>query len=403
MPQTPRCSHIGPPSRVSLAIYASVAFGLTSPAVLAQELILPSWDFEPGVRIDLLYDDNVRLSETDPQSSFGSLAELYALASRRTEFSDLTFRASVDNIYYSDISDLDTTDGAVGASYAYRTDRATFGLISNFIYDTTLTSEEETTGIVQISRRRSFFDVTPSVEYATSERSRIGADFTFQDVSYEDVEDILLSDYQFARFGLSGEYDLSERATLVTRLFYEEFDSKQNSDQFEAYGADAGVRYQISDRMRLTALAGARSADAQSDAIGVGDDGKSTGPIFEVALERDYGPGLFAVSLARSLIPSGRGTLLDTTRAEAVFSLPVTERGTARIRALGVRNRNPGGEVNVNDRDFLLISPGFRWRLGESTWLDLSYRYRFQDREITDDDAESNAVFLGFGHDWVVR
>ncbi len=402
MRQTPCHSQQSRSSSTRINTCALVLLSALSPGLAAQSL-LPSWVFEPGVRLDLFYDDNVRLSEVDPQSSFGGFAELYAVMSRSTEVSDLRFRGVIDTSYYTDVSELNTTDGAIDASYIYRMERTTLGLVSRLAYDSTLTSEEETTGIVQINKRRTSFDISPSVDYAISERATAGLDFTFQDVSYEDASDILLSDYQYMQVGLNGEYGLTERVTLLARLLYDRFDSEQIVDQSDAYGGEAGLRYELSDRMTLTAVAGARAVDQTSDVGGQSVDTSSSGPMFNVSLRRDYGPGEIDITFERSLLPSGRGTLLDTTRAGIGLSFPVTERAVARLDMVGVRNRNPGDETNFNDRDFFLVTPGLRWLLSESTWLDVSYRYRYQDREIAEGNAQSNAVYIGFVHDWAAK
>ncbi len=385
-----------------LSTPAAVLIALFPPHLCA-EFILPAWDFEPGVSLRLFYDDNVRLSSDNPQGSFGGIAEAYGLFSRNSEISEFSIRAAVDYSYYAELSELDNADGALDISYAYRMDRAEFGLNAGFVYDTTLTSEEETTGLVQINKRRSLFEIQPSMEYALSERARVGAEVLLQDVAYEDVQEIVLSNYQFLRFGVNGHYDLNERATMVGRALYDRFDSEQNADQSESVGAEVGLSYRLSERMVLTGLVGGRTASANSENQNQSGNDRSTGPIFELGLERDYELGSIGLVLQRSLLPSGRGTLLDTTRASLVIARPVTERTTARLRAIAVRNRNPDGGVNLNDRDFFLISPGVRWRLAESTWIDLSYRFRMQSREVLDSDAESNAVFLGLSHDWAAR
>ncbi len=394
----------GPSCRIGAVILVVSSAAFVPPAVLAQ-LNLHSWDIEPGVRLQLLYDDNVRFSIDDPQSSFGGIAEAYANLSRRTEVSDLTLRAAVVQLYYTDATELDSTDGSAEAAFAYRMERSEAGLVSRFVYDTTLTSEAEaeTSGIVELNKRRNFFEISPYWEYSLTERARVGADVMLQEVSYEDVSEILLSNYRFGRVGLSGEYDFTERTALVGRLNYDRYDSEQADDNSETFGVEAGLRYRFSERTTIRALAGARSATSTTgDATDSGDD-RSTGPIFEFGFEQDYEVGSIDMTLERSLLPSGRGSLLDTTRAVVQITRPLSERLAARLRAIGVRNRNPDGEVSFNDRDFLLVSPGLRWRLAESTWLDLSYRYRWQDRELTSGDAVSNAVFFGIGHDWAAR
>jgi len=388
-------------TRDRLELCAGLACCLASPLSGAQA-VLPSWDFEPGVRLGLFYEDNVRLSVRNPESSPGGIAEAYGLLSRSTEASDLSVRAGAISRYYVDVSELDTTDGSLEAAWAYRTERSEFGLGASFLYDSTLTSEEETTGLVQDRKRRKRFEIAPTWQYDVSERSRLGANFSFVDVSYEDVAQIVLTDYQFARLGLDGEYDLTERAALVGRLGFDRYDPEEQAfGRTESYGAEAGVSYELSERTTLTALGGVRSANTDSGIPGRGDD-SSTGPIFEVGFERDYEPGSIRLVIGRSLLPSGRGELLDTTRAALTVSRPVTERLTASLRAVGVRNRNADEASSFNDRDYLSISPSLRWQLGQSTWLDLSYRYRNQDRDNVG-SADANAVFLGFGHDWAAR
>jgi hypothetical protein len=375
---------------------------ITSVTLARAEVALPSWDFEPGIRLSALYDDNVRLSRIDPEGSFGGIISAYALASQRTEVRDLSFRATVDSRLYTDISELDSTDGSVEFDYGYRFDRGEVGLFSSFVYDSTQISEEETTGLVQINQRRKRFEIRPSGQYLISERARVGADVSLQDVSYEDVDDDVLSDYQFMRIGLNGGYDLNERMEMLGRLTHDRYDS-EDSDRSESLGGELGVRYQLSERTVLNALAGVQSVKASSDDIDDGDDDRSTGPIFEVGFQRDYQPGLVRVLLQRSLLPSGRGTLLDTTRANLFISRPITERWTARLAVNAGRNRNPDGSTNFNDRDFVTVSPGLRWRVGESSSLDLSYRFRWQEYDVLSGDAMSNAVFLAFVHDWTAR
>jgi len=388
-------------TRDRLELCAGLACCLASPLAGAQA-VLPSWDFEPGVRLGLFYEDNVRLSVRNPESSPGGIAEAYGLLSRSTEASDLSVRAGAISRYYVDVSELDTTDGSLEAAWAYRTERSEFGLGASFLYDSTLTSEEETTGLVQDRKRRKRFEIAPTWQYNVSERARLGANFSFVDVSYEDVPQIVLTDYQFASLGLTGEYDLTERTDLVGRLTFEQYDPEaQVFGRTQSSGAEAGFNYQISERTTLTALGGVRYAETDSGIPGQEDD-SSTGPIFEVELQRDYEPGSIGIVIGRSLLPSGRGRLLDTTRAVLTVSRPVTERLTGRLRVLGVRNRNEAGGATFNDRDYLLIAPGVRWQLGQSTWLDLSYRYRTQDRENVG-SAESNGLFLGFTHDWAAR
>ena len=392
-------SHPGASAFLVLGVMA-----VNSPAI-SDDILQHPWTFEPGARLNLFYDDNVRLSVDDPEASLGGLAVIYGSLAKRTEKSNLELRATVDSRYYDGSSELNTTDGALDLVYGYRMSRVRFGLGSRFRYDSTLTSEDEadTTGLVQANKRRSSIEVTPSLGYDLSERARVDAIYTFQDVSYEDAENILLSNFQNSRLGLNTEYDLSERSHLLGQMSYEKYESEEVSESSDSYGIQAGIRFQLSERTMLSALGGARFAEIRSNGTGQSgtEDESSSGPLLEVDLDRRYERGgSLRVSVERSLLPSGRGSLLDTTRATVSVSSPITERLTSSLTARGVRNRNPGGEVNVNNRDYLFLSPALRWKLSESSWLDLSYQYRWQDRDVVNGIADSNAVYFGYGYDW---
>ncbi|WP_295405081.1 hypothetical protein [uncultured Thiocystis sp.] len=373
-------------------------------SAFSDDILQQPWKFEPGARLSLFYDDNVRLSVDDPEASLGGLAEIYGLLAWRTEKSSLGLRAAIDGSYYDDISELNTTDGSLDFTYDYRMSRVKFGLVTRLRYDSTLTSEDEadTTGVVQANKRRTSLEIGPSIGYDLTERARINAEYTFLDVSYEDAEAISLSNFQNSRLGFNTEYDLSERSRLLGRLSYEQYESDEVSQSSESFGVEAGFRFQFSERTTLSALGGARFASIKSDGTGQSgsDDENSSGPLLEVGLDRIYERGTLRLSLERSLLPSGRGSLLDTTIASVIVSSPLTERLTSSLTARGIRNRNPGDEVNANDRDYLILSPALRWRLNESSWLDLSYRYRWQDREVLDGIADSNSVYFGYGYDW---
>lgn len=163
--------------------------------VSGDDVIQQPWTFESGVRLNLFYDDNVRLTVDNPQSSPGGLAEVYGLVAKRTEVTDLSLRATVDSRYYNDISELNRTDGSLDFSYVQRMSRFRFGLASSFDYDSTRTSEELTSGITQVNKRRISLGIIPSIGFDISERARLDADYAFLDVSYEDVNQIPLSNY----------------------------------------------------------------------------------------------------------------------------------------------------------------------------------------------------------------
>ena len=363
---------------------------------VAQPVEADLWYIEPQAILRGFYDDNVRLQPRNAESSFGAIVRGRVELGRRTEVSDIGLSAEVNSRHYSEVSELDRTDGSLNVAWGYQLERHRLGLNAAFDYDSTLTSEEQTTGLVQVNKRRSRFLVRPSWGYALSERTDLEAGFSYEDVSYEDVDVIPLFDYTFARAGLLAGHDLSERLQLLGRFSYDNFEAAQVKTESTAYGIEAGARYRWSETLALSFLAGLRSADSQTPSLeGVLVDSDTTGPLFELNLKKDFLVGGLEFTAERSLLPSSRGTLLDTTGLTLAFDYPVTPLWTFALNARAYRNRNPGDEVSGNDRDYLQIAPRLQRRLSNALRLDLGYRYRWQDREETAQDAAtSNAVFL---------
>ncbi|WP_139191928.1 hypothetical protein [Thiocapsa roseopersicina] len=342
----------------------------------------------------------MRLSTTDPQSSFGAIVRGEILAGRRTEVSDIGVGLKVDTRQYSDVSELDRTNGALGFRSRFQVNRHSLGFDTSLDYDSTLTSEEATTGIVQVNKRRSKVFVRPSWRYELTERTTLDAGVSYEDVSYEDVDVIPLTNYTFARASFAVGYQLTERLQLVGQTAYDEYDASEVDTRSTSVGVEAGLKYLLSETSTIRAAAGIRQSDAQTPTEEGVIDTTNSGPIFELEWTKDFIVGGIELLAERSLVPSGRGTLLDTTGINLAFNYPITERWTFGLDASGYRNRNPGGEISGNDRDFVNLAPRLERRLTEALRLDLSYRYRWQKREISEDDAVSNAVFLSVTYRW---
>ncbi|UHD17130.1 porin family protein [Thiocapsa bogorovii] len=321
-------------------------------------------------------------------------------AGRRTEVSDIGLGLTVNSKQYADASDLDRTNGSLAFISSYQLDRHRLGLNADLDYDSTLTSEEATTGFVQVNKRRSRFVVRPTWAYQITERATLDTGLSYEDVSYEDVNQIPLSNYTFARANVTIGYQISERMQLVGQTAYDNYESTADGTRTTSVGVEAGLRYLLSETSSIRALAGVRHSDAETPIEDGVDDTDSFGPIFQLEWTKDFIVGGVELLAERSLLPSGRGTLLDTTGITLGFDYPISPLWTFGLNASAYRNRNPGGEISGNDRDYVDVSPRLGRRLSESLSLDLSYRLRWQKREIIAEDAVSNAIFLSVNYKW---
>lgn len=358
------------------------------------------WFIEPIASVDFFYDDNVRLSLTDPLSSFGARAKMDVDIGRRTEVSEIALATQLRAVEFTDASELNSVDGTLALETARQLERHRLGLDLGLDYDSTLTSEEATSGLVQVNKRRKLFFVRPAWSYALGPRTSLDLAASYTDASYEDVDIIPLFDYTFGTLSLGTAYALSQRATLSGRLIYETYDASQIRTQSDTYGFLVGGTYLFSQSLSVSALVGARRADAEVPSFRGTESSESTGPLAELRLQKDFEVGRLSFEVNRSLVPSSTGTLLDTTAGALRLDYPVAARWRVLLGVNAYRNRNPDGEITANDRDFVDVTPRIRHDLSDWWQLDLGYRYRYQKREILPDAAESNAVFLTLRYIW---
>ncbi|WP_040854707.1 hypothetical protein [Thiorhodovibrio frisius] len=209
------------------------------------------WYLQPKASVDSFYDDNVRLTTIDAQSSVGAVARAEVKLGRRTEAGEVAINGGVSSHRYDAVSELNNTDGFLGLSSAYQLERSRFGLSTLIEYDSTLTSEVETSGYVQTNKRRTRLFVAPSWSYSLSNRASLGVGASYTDVSYQDVGQIPLYNYRMTGGSLEGIYLWSERAQLISRLAYDHYEADGLGTSSDTIGLLTGGAFAISERMSL--------------------------------------------------------------------------------------------------------------------------------------------------------
>jgi hypothetical protein len=363
------------------------------------------WRLQPNANVQLDYDDNVRFTTVDAESAFSTNLMAALRAIRSTEITDVGFAVGLAGSTFSGISELDNTNGYVGLDLGHRLERSRFRLDTRFVSQSTLNSEEATTGLVQVNRQQNQWLVNPGWSYLVSERATLDLAANFQDVSYQDAEDaedvdgVPLFNYRTGSLELGGGYAWSERLGLTGSLSYDRYEAQGTTNESTNVSALVGAEYQLSETTSLSALVGLRRTEETIDGLGgLTLTRASSGPSYALSLSKRFeaGGGL-ALEARRELLPSGSGGVLDTTGISANLSLLVRPRWRFALSAVGYRNRSPGGETDANDRTFASVAPSIAYELDEYWRLSAGYRFRWQESDEVPGDAVSNAVFLTLG------
>ena len=357
------------------------------------------WYVEPSVRANVFYDDNIGLRSEDKESSSGVAASADVTAGRRTETTDIGLSAEVVAERYFDASDYNVTDFFFDFAAAHKRQHDLFGLDASFDYDSTLTSEIETTGIVRDNQRRSRWYLGPSWTRSLTERLNAQLYAGYASVSYED-DAPGLEDYTNVNLGLLGTYLVSETMQATGRVMYDRYESDTTDRTTDAVGVSIGVRNAFSETLSGFVELGARHAEYDLP-TGIDQSDTNTGPLANIGLDWRRETGRWSFLLGRSLLPSGSG-LVDTTSARVSGRENLSERWAALLDVNAIHNRYDLQGGDDNTRDFVSLQPKIRYKLTEWWEIEGSYRYRWQDYERRGDEpsADGNLVYLSISYTW---
>ena len=364
-----------------------------APAAPAQQ-----WQARTTANAEIQYEDNVRLTQDDGggQGSFVANARAAARLLRSTENSRVDLAGGLSLNSFVDESDLDNTTAFVRLDSSLRDERNQWGLGLSLDTQSTLTSEEATSGLSQVNRQRFSVRLSPSWRYALSERASLNTSLSYNEVFYDDVDDVALFNFRTGNLSAGGSYQWSERLGLQSVVSYGRFEADDIVSETENIGVQFGGNYRLTELWTLSALLGARRTEStQAGVFGEQVTQDSTGTTFDLSLGRPFARGGgFDLSAVRDLSPSGRGEVVDTTALSVGVRYPWTERLSTTVRFQGNQNRQPDGDRVASDVIFARGEFRLRYLLSRSWTLGAGFSHRWQKRDGDPDAAQSSALSL---------
>lgn len=369
----------------------ALVLALAAPAPHAQQ-----WEFQPTLNVQASYEDNITLDPDDPESGLGSSWRAAALARRSTEARSLELYAGLSANEFVENSDLNNVTGLLGADWSYQMPRSQFQLSQSLTTQSTLTSEAATTGITDVNRQQYRFTIQPAWSYLLDPYSTLTLGGSYDDVFYEDVDDTGLTNYRSGSVSLNLGRRLSERLAVGLVASYGQFRPQGEDGDTENHSIQLSVDYQVSETFNVAALAGGRWTSAESiDATGRSTTEDTSGATYSLSAQKQFADGAALSALAaRELSASGASEVLDTTRLQLGYSLPVTDRLSLGIASSAYRNRQLGEEASGSSRDYADAELGLSYKLRQSLSLVFDYSHRWQRSDDDSSSARSNRFGL---------
>ena len=357
------------------------------------------WSLLPSIGVKGLYNDNLLLTPLAHNATYGHWVSPAAEFAGKTERLEASGRVAADFVSYYGGQESRFTNLFLPLTLRYKTETDLLGFTGGFTRDNTLMGELLDTGLVLRFTQRNQWAANPSWTRSITEKLSVQSSVQLNDTSYENGLSLGLVDYQL--FGGSGGllYQLTEQDKIQLSGSYVNFHTTNAPLPFRASfpGVNLSLTHAFSETLTGTAFGGPSFVSSTTQAAGDNIKAEKTVWLFGGDLTKKFERTSIQVNVARKIVPSGFGLLIQTDRAGLTVSHDLTETLTASFDGAGyivsgITQRATGG--SFTESRLFSATPKIAWKFLEWWKLELSYTYRWRDQDGSSDPATSNGTMF---------
>ncbi len=381
-------------SKKLISILIVIAFFLSSSANARE------WYIQPTTRLRVEVDDNLRLRTEESKDVVGFRASFFTKYGTRTETSniDLTTLLDVYRYWGQENLDRENLDWKVGSNFQI-TERNQLGLDALYVRDTSITSEQDLTGLTQVQVERDKFNISPHWTYSLSEIQTIQTRYTHEEVTYEETSASFLSSYKTDSINLNYIHQWQDDLQVFVSFSALKYRLTDLDIETDDYSINTGLDYNYSETLIFNFMVGTRLSDNRRDVNGIKTEDSSIGSLFSFGVKKQFEAGRLDISYSRSVSPSGTGEFLQADRFKTSGSYNLTEHLSFDVSGVISRTTSTDDEQD-SGRTYFSVEPKLNWRLNRQTSISSGYRYRMQEFDNRNENAVSNGVFMTIDFQW---
>jgi hypothetical protein len=354
------------------------------------------WSAEPSLSVKGEYNSNLILTALPHDDTWGHWVSPSVKFAGSTESLEVSGKAAADFVRYYGGQERSLTNLMFPLSLRYTAERETFNLEGGFTRDNTLMGELSQTGVVLSFTQRNLWNLAPVWTHALTERFSLQAGYQYAKATYEDGVRLGLVDYTVhgAIGGLL--YQPTEIDQVKVTGVYTNFHAPQAGDlRSEIYSGQMSLAHYFSDSV-IGTLAGGPSLVRGS--VGPGSFRLSDIQVvwlYNASVKKQWEGAAVQVEVAREVLPSGFGLLLQTDRVGVSVSKNVTERLTASLSAQVLVASSVASDAvafTFPENRYINVAPRLTWKVAKWWALDLAYSYAHRHVESFDETAVGNAA-----------
>ena len=337
------------------------------------------WSFQPAIDWKEDYDSNRRLAPSNETPSDGTWVTVDAPISRITDKTEWDLIPHVQAQRFGGDSALDANNASLTGAFQGHTELDSLLLSTTYERASTLISELSDTGIVDASTQRDDASARVVLGRDFTERQHVDVQGSYANVQYPGAALLGLVGYRYTSAATIYTFKLSPTITTSATGFADWLTAPVTAYVSHDAGASLGVTYAVSQRVTLSASAGASTTTVNSI---VGH-----GALFALQASRTYELSTLTVSYNRSLQPSGRGFLMRRDQLALSASQSIAPKLFATATLQGVENSNLATGPFLDVPQYFTADVGLQWRASEQWTISLTAGGAVLREPLTDQHA----------------
>lgn len=344
------------------------------------------------------YNDNLRLSANDPVAVTGQtttlispVAALQPRQSFRVEPRLQTTERSKGDLFDSDEYRIDAAWLRVGSRWS-------LGANAGYAIDSTLTTELETTGLVDAQKDRAQQRAGAEFTWFPSALTQVYLSGAWQENRYRDAEQTGLVDYSYAAVSTGVTRALGPVHTVGVAATADRFRTRDGARRSHSQALLATWSATPDPRWQLSAQAGLRRTRSERTVFFFGIpfaevEDRDAGQTGRVEVSRQGLQDRVSLAISRELRPGGAGAVFERDEVELGYGRKLSPRLRIFTSAKLLRNQEVGGGGQTTLRELTTMEAGASWQMTAQARFRAGYVHR-QRKNSGAPRAQGNRVAL---------
>ena len=369
------------------------------------------YQLEAMGRLGADFEDNIRLTETDEISDSTQSVNLQLTLQRLSPIWRHQFDLGLASRNYSEENGFDYDNQTLQLSSNWQQPKFALQFGLNHNRDSSLVSELDVSGLIQNQVRREGSTAFVNGRYSIGELNLLSLQINGQQIEYADPAQSGLVDYDYYYMNTELQHLFRSAHRVILSLLFSQYQTELNQQQVEDLGITVGIEGALDERWAYTFSLGLRETSTEAEIL-VPDfflftfrpikfTSKEQGTLYNLEISREFLSHQVALRLQRSTRPSGGGEFLESDTLSLIQQGKLSQRLSWTNQIQWIVNREISSDSATSDRDFYSLQPGLRWRHTERSTLSIAYRYRYQEFNNQNSQADGHAIIFSYQHRWL--